>query len=96
MMTESTPFCDKFIGLYSSTEKDFRIDANKVRAFMWYLLSGVETIIRFVNICLHCNVGNLKKISKMLTFKSHGKISADTHDYFHPFKSLDVWEIRLS
>ena len=34
---------------------------------MGHFLCGVETVKRFVNIRLHCNVSNLKKISKMST-----------------------------
>jgi len=44
-------------------EKDFKIDANGARAFIGHFLFGVETVKRFVNVHLHCNVSNLKNIS---------------------------------
>ena len=69
-------------------EKDFKIDANGARAFMGHFLCGVETVKRFVNILLHCNVSNLKKISTTPTLYPHGKISAGAPDYFHPFSNL--------
>jgi len=34
---------------------------------MGHFLSGVETVKRFVNIHLHCNVSNPKNISNMMT-----------------------------
>jgi len=57
---------------------------------MGLFLCGVETVKSFVNIRLHCDVSNLKKISKMLTFHPW-QISADAHGYFHPLTSFDVW-----
>jgi len=54
-------------------EKDLKIDANGVRAFMGHFLCGVETAKRFVNIRLHCNVSNQKKISKMSTLHTPWK-----------------------
>jgi len=52
-------------------EKDFKIDANGARAFKGFFLKklflcGVETVKRFVNVHLHCNVSNLKNISNMI------------------------------
>ena len=51
----------------AALEKDFQIDANGARAFMRHFLCGVETVKRFVNVHLHCNVSNLKIISNMMT-----------------------------
>jgi len=48
-------------------KKNFKIDANGARAFMGNFLCGVETRKRFVNVHLHCNVRNLRIISKMST-----------------------------
>jgi len=53
--------------LQAPLEKDFKIDANGARAFTGNFLRGVETAKRFVNVHLHCNVSNLKMISKMST-----------------------------
>jgi len=54
---------------------------------MGHFLCGVETVKRFVNEHLHCNVSNLKKICEMSTLPP-GKISADAHGYFHSFSKL--------
>jgi len=54
-------------------EKDFKIDANGARAFVGNFLCGVETGKRFVNVHLHCNVSNLRIISKMSTLPSPPK-----------------------
>jgi len=35
---------------------------------MWHFLSEVKAVKRFVNIYMHCNISNLKRISKMSTF----------------------------
>jgi len=48
-------------------EKDFKIEANGARTFMGHFLCGVETVKRFVNVHLQCNVSNLKNISNMMT-----------------------------
>jgi len=45
-------------------EKYFKLDANGAHAFVGHILSGVKTVKCFVNVQLHCNVSNLKKISK--------------------------------
>jgi len=49
-------------------EKHFKIDANRARAFMEHFVCGAETVKCFVNVHVHCNVSNQKKISKMSTF----------------------------
>ena len=69
-------------------EKDFKIDANGAHAFMGHFLCGVETVKRFVNIRLHCNISNLKITSKIMTLQPLGNISADAHCYSHPFSKL--------
>jgi len=57
-------------------------------AFIGHFLCGVETVKRFVNVHLHCNVSNLKKLSKTLTLLHPEIISADAHGFFHPFNKL--------
>jgi len=42
-------------------------------------LCCVETVKRFENVYLHCNISNLMRISKMSTLVPPGKISADAH-----------------
>jgi len=54
---------------YTAPHKDFKIDANGARAFIGHFLC-VEIVKGFVNVHLHCNVSNLKKISKMSTLLS--------------------------
>jgi len=78
-------------------EKDFKIDANRAHAFIGHFLCGVETVKRFVNTRLHCNVSNLKMISKskMLTLHPPGKISADANGYFHVFNKLFTTELKM-
>ena len=43
------------------------MDANGARSFIGHFLCGVETVKRFVNVRLRCNVSNLNKVSKMST-----------------------------
>ena len=54
-------------------DKRWRIDVQPAQA------NGVERVMRFVNVDLHCIVSNLKYISKFSMFPSPGKISADVH-----------------
>jgi len=67
-------------------------NANRAHAFLGHFLCGAETVTRFVNIRLHCNFSNLKKISK--TLQPPGKISAVTHGYFHPFNKVFTTELK--
>jgi len=39
------------------------------RVLSWGILCGVQTVKRFVNFHLHCNVSNLEKSSKMSTMR---------------------------
>jgi len=63
-MTESTSLWQT---RNTASLKDFKIDAIGARAFMGNFRCGVETGKRFMNVHLHCNVSNLKMISKMST-----------------------------
>ena len=72
-------------------EKDFEIDANRARAFTGHCLCGVETVKRFVNIRLHCNVSNLKKISKMSTLHPLEKFLRMPMATFDLSTSFNVW-----
>ena len=72
-------------------EKDFKIDANRAHAFMGHFLRGVETVKRFVNIRLHCNVSNLKKISKMSTLHPLEKFLRMPMATFDLSTSFNVW-----
>jgi len=77
-------------------EKDFRIEANGARASMGHFLCGVETLKRFVKIYLHCNVSNLKNISKMSTLSPPGK-SLRRPLLLSPFQqALTYGQVRLS
>jgi len=58
---------------------------------MGYFLCGVETAKRFVNIRLHCNVSNLKKISKMSTFHPLEKFLRTPMVTFILSTSFDIW-----
>jgi len=58
---------------------------------MGHFLCGVETVKRFVNIRLHCNVSNLKKISKMSTFHPLEKFLRKPMTTFTLSTSFDVW-----
>jgi len=71
--------------------------------FVGNFLCGVETVKRFVNVRLHCNVSNLKKISKMSTLSRLENIlqtpvttftfSASFHVWANQ-ANLTVWEIE--
>jgi len=58
---------------------------------MGHFLRGVETVKRFVNIHLHCNVSNLKQISKMSTFHPLEKFLLKPMATFTLSTSFDVW-----
>ena len=76
-------------------EKDFKRDANRAHAFIGHFLCGIVTVKRFVTIRLHCNVSNLKMMSKMSTLHTSGKISADAHGYFHPFNKHFTTQLKM-
>jgi len=58
---------------------------------MGQFLCGVETVKRFVNIRLHCNVSNLKKMSKMSTFHPLEKFLLTPGATFTLSTSYYVW-----
>jgi len=58
---------------------------------MEHCLCGVETVKRFVNIRLHCNVSKLKKISKMSTFHLLEKFMGSPMATFTLSTSFGVW-----
>ena len=52
---------------------------------------------RFVKVCLHCIVNNLKRISKLSTLRTPGRISVDAHgkgDCGHSNESLPITATR--
>ena len=55
---------------------------------MGHFLCGVETVKSFVKVHFHCNVSNLKKISKMSTLALTWKNFCNAHGYFHSFNNL--------
>jgi len=61
---------------------------------MGHFLCGVETVKRFVNIRLHYNVSNLKKISKMSTFHQLEKFLLALMAAFTLSTSFNVWASR--
>ena len=65
--------------------------------FMGHLLCGVEIVKCFVNICLHCNICNLKMIGKTPTLHSPWKNSYRYPWLLSPFhQALTYGQIRLS
>jgi len=66
-MTESKLLWQTRIKLHLKKISKLKIDANEARAFVGHFLCGVETVKRFVNVHLHCNVSNLKNISNIMT-----------------------------
>jgi len=75
-----------------SLEKDFKIDANGARAFMGHFLCSVETVKRFVNVHLHCNVNNLKNVSNMMMLPSPlEKFLRTSMAIFTLSASFEVW-----
>jgi len=71
------------------------MDANGARAFVGHFLCGVETVKRFVNVRLHCNVSNLKKISKMSTLQPLGKFLRTSRATFTLSASFDTRTIQV-
>ena len=62
----------------------------------WDIFFGVETVKRFVNIYLHCNVSNLKNKSQMSTLFPPGKIIRRPW-LLSPFQqALTYGQVRLS
>jgi len=57
---------------------------------MEHFLCGAETVKRFVNIPLHCNVSNLKMISKLSTFHPLENVLRTPMATFTLSTSLDV------
>ena len=86
-MTESTPLWQTCID-YSPLEKDFKTDANRARAFRGEFSLWCK---RFVNVHLHCNVSNLKKISKMSTLSRLENILQTPVATFTFSASFHVW-----
>ena len=72
-------------------EKVFKIDANGASAFMGHVLCGVETVKHFVNVYLHCNANNLKKISKMSPLTPSEKFLQTSVVTFTLWASFHVW-----
>ena len=78
-------------------KKDFKIDANGERTFMGHFLCDVETVKRFVNIHLHYNVSNLKKITEMSTLYLPWKNFCGCTWLLSPFQqALTYGKVRLS
>jgi len=59
--------------------------------FMGHFLCDVETVKRFVNDNLHCNVSNLKKICKLSTLPPLEKFLRTPMAIFTLSASFDVW-----
>ena len=58
---------------------------------MGHCLCGVETVKRFVNIRLHCNVSNLKKIAKCRRCTSLEKFMRTSMATFTLSTRFNVW-----
>ena len=68
-------------------EKDIKIHANGRRAFMGHFLCGVETVKRFER-PFALQRQQPEKDKQYIDVSPPGKISADSHGYFHPFSKL--------
>jgi len=83
--------CGKLVQPTAPLDKDFKTDANGTHAFIGDFLCAVETGKLFVNVHLHCNVSNLKMMSKISTFQPLEKFLRTPMATLTLSASFDVW-----
>jgi len=80
--------------VYSSTWKRFQNSCEWSACFHGAVSLWCRNSKAFVNLHLHCNVSNLKKLSKMSTLHHPRKIYTDSHGYFQ--QTLTYGQVRLN